>query len=234
MALEDESAETLIKTLYAHGWNNSEIGRAVGRNASMIRQGAVPNAKGYLKPLTPLLPALRTLVATGKGPSVGLTLGQLETGHRATKAGTPAAVRQRAQRLGAAAAPEQQALHVTTNGNKTILKTLDRAAKEGKQVMLTPTFTNVRRSKSSGGKKRGRGRAPTGKGKHEKRAEVPLFQKGGWDAQKLLDRINNPRTSDPWKAGDARGAMKGLAKEIGIVESVGALQRVEIHAFNPT
>lgn len=226
-------AAGLIEALHALGWKNTDIARAVGRDASLIRQGIVPNAKGYTKPLTSLLPALHTLVATGKGPSVALTIGQLETGRRATKAGTPAAVRQRAQRLGTAAAPEQKALHVTTNGNKTILRTLDQAAKEGKHVMLTPTFTNVRRSKSSGGKKHGRGRAPKGKGKHEKRAEVPMFQKGGWDAQKLLDRINNPRPGDPWKAGDARAAMKGLAKEIGIIERVGALQRVEIHAFNP-
>jgi hypothetical protein len=61
-------AERLIAILSARGWSYGRIGQALGRDPSLIRQGALGK-----KPLNNLLPGLGHLVDTGKGPSAALT-----------------------------------------------------------------------------------------------------------------------------------------------------------------
>lgn len=80
-------AQRLIAQLSARGWSYRAIGETVGRDASLIRQGAQGN-----KPLNNLLPGLERLASSGKGPSARLTE-HIEAPRRMSKAGTPARVR---------------------------------------------------------------------------------------------------------------------------------------------
>ncbi len=217
-------AQQLIARLQARGWSYHQLGQLVGRDSSLLRQGALGK-----KPLRNLLSALRQIEATSQGPELVHTLGSLLVPRRQTRAGTPAAVRQRPERVGQGATP---ALHLATkHGNKSILRVLAQAAREGKQVAITGTYRHVRRAHKSGG---GRGRPRKGKGRREPRAEVPLFQKGGYSAQALLDRITQPQPGDPWRAGDALKAIKELTRRMELIEQVGVLEQVEVYAYNLT
>jgi hypothetical protein len=80
-------AQRLIAVLSARGWSYGKIGDVFGRDASLIRQGAIGK-----KPLNNLLPGLESLVNSGKGPSLALTE-RIQAAPRLTKAGTPARVR---------------------------------------------------------------------------------------------------------------------------------------------
>jgi hypothetical protein len=80
-------AQRLIAILSARGWNYHQIGKAVGRDASLMRQGALGR-----KPLNNLLPGLAHLVDTGKGPSAALTE-QIEAPRRQRASNGEAATR---------------------------------------------------------------------------------------------------------------------------------------------
>lgn len=61
-------AQALIAILSGRGWSYGKIGQVLGRDGSLIRQGATGK-----KPLSNLLPGLEHLVDTGKGPSAAFT-----------------------------------------------------------------------------------------------------------------------------------------------------------------
>lgn len=80
-------AERLIGELHARGWKNADIARVLGRDPSLIRQGAIGK-----KPITNLVPGLESLVASGRGSSFALTE-RITPPSRLTSAGAPARVR---------------------------------------------------------------------------------------------------------------------------------------------
>ncbi len=216
-------AQAAIASLKAAGWSYNAIANFVGRDVSLISQiarGAKPGAN--------LAPALEGLAASGRSPMQAALVGAPAIPRRAQR------VREGVQRLGAGPT-ERQAIHRTSGGNEDIKRTLREAAREGKQVQFTGDFSNVKRKrKSPTAGKRARGRAPAGKGLQQKRGEVPIYQKGGYDAQKALDRIEHPGPGDPWKAGDAKGFLRAEAQRMGNIEHVGRFNKVEIHAYNPS
>lgn len=209
-------ARAAIASLKAAGWSYNQIGNIVGRDVSFISQVARGKKEGAA-----IGPALQGLAASGRSPIQAALAGAAPVPRR------PGRVREGVQRVGTG---ERPAIHRTSGGNEDIKRTLRESAKEGKQVQLTGDFSNVKRRGRSGGKV---GRPPAGAGRQERRSEVPIFQKGGYDAKALLDRIEHPQAGDTWKAGDAKGAIRAMAGRMGNIEHVGRLNKVEIHAYNP-
>lgn len=215
------AAQSVISSLLGKGWNKSQLARYVGRDASLISQAA----KGG-KPIENLLPALKHLDSLKGSPSsLALTLGRANVPARQQR------VRQPAQRLGAATTPEaQRPLFIETTGNADARRALEQMAKEGKRIQVTADSTNVKRKQYA----RRKGRPPTGKGAQEKRSEVTLYQKGGYDAQRALDRINNPQPGDSWKPGDVTGFFKAQERAIPGIQHAGTLKNLKIYGYNPT
>lgn len=96
-------AQSLIGTLHSRGWTDSAIGRAVGRDSSLIHQGSTGK-----KPLANALDSLREMVASGaNGPksskSPTFTPSTMPT-PRVRASGQPAAVRQSREEQAARAA----------------------------------------------------------------------------------------------------------------------------------
>src|SRR5579862_812546 len=202
-------AQAAIASLKAAGWSYNAIGNFVGRDVSLISQiarGAKPGAN--------LAPALQGLAASGRSPMQAALVGAPAIPRRAQR------VRQGIERVGAGPS-ERQAIHRTSGGNEDIKATLRQAAREGKQVQVNGDFSNVKRKRNSPkAGKRARGRPQAGQGLHQKRGEVPIYQKGGYDAQAMLDKIEHPGPGDTWKAGDAKGFLRAEAQRMGNIEHV--------------
>ena len=111
-----------IAALHARGWTNEAIGRAVGRDSSLIHQIAVGKKPG--RNLAPALDALRASGTAGpkvarQAPSVA---GRLPEAPRRTRAsGQPARVREPAQyRRWATSAPPRKWGRELPNGQRQI------------------------------------------------------------------------------------------------------------------
>ncbi|MBA2681804.1 MAG: hypothetical protein H0U76_25840 [Ktedonobacteraceae bacterium] len=157
-------AQGLIASLMAQGMNYADIGKAIGRDASYIRQAIVPNAKGYIKPARPSLPALRQLngmVVQGIRPE------RIEVPRRPSKSGGLANVR------GGLIEEKAGGLRVQTKNEGFLMTQIRAAADKGQWVSMRMRFDKVTW---------GRGN------EKERHANVQMY-KNGYSAQALLDRV---------------------------------------------
>lgn len=192
MAQPSEQA-MLIASLQAKGYSIKDIAGLTGRTPRYIqhardsviktgRGGKLVSGKGQN-----LVPALKQLDEKGK-----LSPAQIP-GARKTRAGTKAKVR---------------------TGTKTV------TTKKG----VTSTVTNVKRgpatlkraiADAAKGNKRVRwdvhGKVKSKSDRKGRPGWVSGHLPSGWNAQMLLDRINNPHPSDGWKAGDVNAALAEIA-----------------------
>jgi hypothetical protein len=197
-------AARLITALHTRGWTDSAIGRAVGRDSSLIAQGA----RGA-KPLHNLIPAFKELTASGQAPpSASERAPRVSVPRRTGRAGTTAKVR-------AAGKTQLGGTNIeyrTKKGYKTLQRELRAAERQNKQVAMRLRFQHVK-SKS--------------RDKRDRHREVELFSKGGWDAQRLLNELNSHNY-----AGDPAQALTELAQALPYMEDVRGLESVEIVTFD--
>jgi hypothetical protein len=158
-------AQELIASLMSQGMNYADIGKAIGRDASYIRQAMVPNAKGYVKPARPALPALQQLNGLRER---GITPEKaIEVPRRASKAGGLANVR------GGLIEEKAGGLRVQTKHEGFLMTQIREAADKGQWVSMRVRFDKVTW---------GRGN------EKEKHANVQMY-KNGYSAKALLDRV---------------------------------------------
>jgi len=158
-------AQELIASLMASGMNYADIGKAIGRNASYVRQAMVPNGKGYVKPARPAIPALQQLngmVQRGERPEKAI-----EVPRRASKAGGLANVR------GGLIEEKLGGLRVQTKHEGFLLNQIREAADKGQWISMRMRFDKITW---------GRGN------EKEKHGNVNMY-KNGYSAKALLDRV---------------------------------------------
>lgn len=192
-------AAEAIAALRLQGWNYSQIGKALGVNPSLVRQAINPSPGQKQKPLTKYVPALQGL--QGKKPGAAPTTAL--PAKRTTKSGKVAGVRKGVQEFKTKKGQQHVAARVK-KGPKTLRRAIERAAKQGKNLkwdvqfkrMVTKSDTELENAWATG--------------------KLP----DGWDAQTLLDRIDNPQAGDNWRAGDVNAALIDILKEQNIGESL--------------
>lgn len=201
------TSKAAIDTLLMGGWNKTQIAHFLGRDVSLVSQ-----VSRGIKPGANLLPALNSLISAGASPGKALMMSKPEIETRQQR------VRQGVKTVGTGLTPQEQALHVTSGGEKTVIKALRAAEARGQKVQITPDFTNVKRKHGSGKK---RGRAP----RKVKEGGVPIGEKGGRDPGKLADAIERDGLA---------ATMKSIAQQNGNIERVGSFRRVEVHSYIPS
>lgn len=184
-------ASEAIAGLLADGWNYAQIGKALNVNPSLIRQAINPSAGQKQKPLHKYVPALQGL--QGKKP--GAKPGALP-GARTTKAGKPAKVRGGIKSFTTKKGVQHTVVSVK-KGPATLKRVIRDAAKSGKRVRWDVHFKKLKVYPDQ----------------PPKEGWASGHLPHGWDAQTLLDRIENPQESDNWKAGDVNGALIEIIKE---------------------
>lgn len=170
------SSQTEIQALRAQGFTDTQIGRAVGRDSSLISQ----IGKGA-KPGRNLETALRSLVEAGARPGDKATV---QPTARTGKGGAAARVRQ----SGKTALPGGNVLVEAKARGKNLLAQLRAAAKQGKGVSFSAGVRRIKRYKDS---------------QNVRGQEVSVFGKGGYDAGKFLASVegqpgfdaNNPQAA---------------------------------------
>jgi hypothetical protein len=201
-------AARLIGQLHARGWSDAQIGRAVGRNSSLIHQGATGR-----KPLNNLVPGLRAL-AEGTAPAPGPRERApiVEAARRTTTSGGEAKVRRGVQKL-----PGNNVLVETRRGYKTIKQQLQAAARRGKQISFTMSFQTLKAyGKSTSGK------STSGRG------EVHLYSKGGWSAARVLARLDELDYDQ-----NPAQALTALAGDLPEVDEARGLSDITLLTFDP-
>lgn len=137
---EQREAQLLIHELRAAGWTDQAIGRAVGRNSSLIYQGGTG-----AKPLNNLLSSLREMVASGvQGPKVARSLPFVPTPpeSRLRASGQPARVREgrdRHEQAVAAGRASGQARRIPAEDRASV-----RELPNGQRVIAGDTVASVR------------------------------------------------------------------------------------------
>ena len=148
-------------------WSYAAIGRALGVDSSYVSQVA----RGAKKPNAETTAVFKELARTRKAPPApSETTPRFERPRRKTVEGTPAKVRGKA----VTPLPEGNRLFETKRGFKTLMSNLQRAAKQGKGASLTITFATLQ---------------GYGKRTDLKNAEVNLFTHAGWDAARVVARL---------------------------------------------
>lgn len=209
MALSEQAR--LIHSLYAKGYTNRQLADLTGRSARYITQardsetkpGKASGGKGQN-----LIPILRQLDEKGKASPSAIPE------RRKTKGGTTAKVRKGVATTTTVSGKERTILTVK-KAPATIRRFIQDAAKKGQYVKWTVT-----------------GKVKTKSDKKGHRGNVTDSTPGGWTAQALLNRIDNPAPGDKWNAGDVIGALKhiGIASQHGAVTSVTNIEEIRLSA----
>ncbi len=221
MARYPSDAARLIAQLKARKtpWSNAAIGRALGINSSYISQVM----SGAKRPTTAITGAFRALSRTRKAPPApSETTPRIEHAGRTTAEGTPATVRKPATtylekkttRDGRIVDDKDgNILYETKRGWKTLMKNLQRAAEQGKGVSLTITFATL----ESYGQRTGL-----------RNAEVNLFTHAGWNASRVVDRLNALGYAD-----NPTAALTQLTYEMVLgVEGAGKITNVVMQTYS--
>jgi len=208
MAKYPSDAARMIAQLKARKtpWSNAAIGRALGIDSSYVSQVA----RGAKHPTEAMVGAFRELSRSRKAPPTpSETTPRVARAGRKTAEGTPAKVRPKAT----TALSDGNIIYETKRGWKTLMRNLQRAAKQGKGVSLTITFATL----ESYGQRTGL-----------KNAEVNLFTHAGWNAARVVDRLdalgyaNNPT-----------GALTQLTYEmVPGVEGAGKITNVVMQTYS--
>lgn len=188
-------AAELIAGLRVQGWNNAQIGRALGIDSSLVRQAYNPSPGQKQKPLTKYVPALQQL----QGQKPGAKPAALPA-RRTTKSGTTAKVRQGIKNV-TTKRGRQEFTARAKKGPKTLRKAIEKAAKQGKKVGADVNF------------KKGKAKSPDDKAVRARDISNAWLSTGTHDAKSLLNRIDNPGQGDNWKAGDVNAALAQIARE---------------------
>lgn len=205
----------LIQSLYAKGYTNQQLATLTGRSARYITQardsevkvgkgGKVSSGKGQN-----LIPVLKQLNEKGKVSPAAIPE------RRKTKSGQVAKVRKGVTTQVTKQGKERTITSVK-KGPATLRRSIQDAASKGQAVKWT--VSGKVRTKSD--PKRGH------------KGYVTDSTPGGWDAQSLLNRIDNPRPGDTWKAGDVNGALTaiGVTSQHGAVTSISSVEGVSLWA----
>lgn len=208
MAELTESAG-LILELHMNGWNDAQIGRALGINGSLVRQAYNPSKGGRQKPLTKYQPALRELLNKRPGEKASSL-----PGRRTTKSGEAAAVRKGVNAFTTKKGSERLQAR-GKNAPASNRRVINDAARKGKNLRWDVKFNTVKTDSDEKG--------------HE--GWVSGHLPSNWTAADLMDRVNNPQAGDNWKAGDVNGALTALALEQNASHIIGATGRAEISLY---
>ncbi len=206
MATPSEQAR-LVQSLYAKGYTNKQLAALTGRSERYItqaRDAVMTTGKGGK-------------VSSGKGQNLIAVLKQLDEKGKAspsaiperrkTKSGQVAKVR-KGVIITKTAKGKERTITTVKKGPATLRKSIQDAAKKGQSVK----WTNNGKVKTKSDKKGHKG-------------YVTDSTPGGWSAQALLDRIDNPQASDNWKPGDVNTALAEIAvrSQHGAVTSISAI-----------
>ena len=201
------NSQASILQLRERGFTDTQIGRLVGRDSSLIKQ--ISTGK---KPGANLADTLASFLAKPKAD-----VQRVEVPRRLSKAGTVAEVRSGVRQI---VPGMTDRVKITTKAGRTAqLKQLRKLPKDAK-VFLTATVKSIQYSPDfvSGG--------TTADSKVSKDNEVDLFAKGGWNAGKLLERVE--------AAGGNGKALNAVILEqiqsLPFVESVQGIGRLEMRA----
>ncbi len=206
-----EMTETaaLVLELHMRGWNDAQIGRALGINGSLVRQSYNPSKGGRQKPLTKYQPALRELRNKRPGEKAS-SLPQ----RRKTKSGGTAAVRKGVKSVTTKSGSER--LHARgKNARASNKRVISGASGKGSGLRWDIKFNRLR----------------TKSDKVVENGWMSGHLPSGWTADTLQERINNPQEGDNWKAGDVNGALTALAMEQNAGSIVSATGRAEISIY---
>lgn len=110
-------------------------------------------------------------------------------------------------------------LLVETSQKKVLQKQLAQAAARGQKVSIMPRFSFLGRGKGSDG--------VVGQGDDE----VRLWARG-WDADKVMDRVMNPKPGDTYAPGDFNGFMEQQATRVGGVEGARGLLGIKLNVWD--
>jgi len=204
----------LVASLYAKGYTNQQLATLTGRSARYITQardsqttvgkgGKVSSGKGQN-----LIPILKQLDEKGKVSPAAIPE------RRKTKSGQVAKVRKGVTTQMTKKGKERTITSVK-KGPATLKKSIQEAAKKGQTVKWTIT-----------------GKVKTKSDKKGHKGHVTDSTPGGWEAQDLLDRIDNPGPDDNWQAGDVNAALAAIAVESqhGAVTSISAIEGISLWA----
>jgi len=201
----------LIASLYGKGYSNKQLAALTGRSAryitqardSQVKAGKAAGGKGQN-----LIPILKQLDEKGKASPAAIPE------RRKTKSGQVAKVRKGVTTTTTKKGKERTITSVK-KGPATLRRSIKDAASKGQTVKWTVT-----------GKVKTKSDPPGHKG------HVTDSTPGGWDAQTLLDRIDNPQAGDNWKAGDVNGALAsiGVSSQHGAVTSISNIEGVSLWA----
>jgi hypothetical protein len=184
-------ASEAIAGLLADGWNYAQIGKVLGVNPSYVRQAINPSPGQKQKPMVKYVSVLQGL----QGRKPGAKPGALPE-KRVTKAGKPAGVRKGVKTVTTRKGVQHTIVSVR-KGPATLKRAIRDAAKSGKRVRWDIHYKKLKVYPDQPPKEGwASGHLPP-----------------GWDAQKLIDRIENPQESDGWKPGDVNGALTEIIKE---------------------
>lgn len=216
MAQPSEQAR-LIQSLYAKGYTNQQLAVLTGRSARYITQardsevkvgksGKVSSGKGQN-----LVPILKQLNEKGK------VLPSAIPERRKTKSGQVARVRKGVTTTTTTKGKERT-ITTVKKGPATLRRSIQEAAKKGESVKW-----------SIGG------RVKTKSDKKGHKGNVTDSTPGGWNAQALLNRIDNPQMGDNWKAGDINAALSEIAvrSQHGSVTSISGITGITLWAEEP-
>jgi hypothetical protein len=205
------SNQARVEALRAKGWTNASIGRALGRDHSLIRQVGAGT-----KPGANLTQGLARLERRKSVPARGATVKPAPAPRRARSTGGPAAVRQSAPIFPSGV----QVAEVRSRRTSTIARAIRRAADAGRKVSLTLTFETVVGYGGSGSWSQTGPAGPQPKGEHD-RGEIRLAGRLAIDARDLQRRIDE-------HGGDDFAALTELASEVAGIESARGLITIEL------
>jgi hypothetical protein len=194
MAKQSEQAR-LVHSLLNKGYSVKDLATLTGRSSRYITQardsvekvgkgGKILSGKGQN-----LIPALKQLNDKGK-----LSPAQIPQ-RRVTKSGQIAKVRKGVTTV-ITAKGKQRTITNVKKGSTTLKQSIKDAADKNQHIKW-----NIKGKVKTKSDKKGHSGYVTG--------HTPF----GWNARELLDRIDNPKEGDNWKAGDVNGALIALAVE---------------------
>ncbi len=195
MAEQSEQAR-LVAALQSKGYTINQIAALTGRSPRYITQardsvqkvgkgGKIASGKGQN-----LIPALKSLNEKGK-----LSPAQMPE-RRKGKTGNVARVRKGTKTITTA----KGVTHTVTNvkrGPKTLKKAITEAAKNDKRLQWRINYKKMKKYPD----------------KDPEQGWASGHLPSGWNAQTLLDRINNPQPGDDWQPGDVNAALSSITIE---------------------
>jgi hypothetical protein len=210
---QSEQAQ-LIQSLYQKGYSNQQLATLTGRSARYItqaRDSEVKVGKGGK-------------VSSGKGQNLILLLKQLDEKGKVS----PSAIPERRKTKGGQVAKvrkgvttqmtkkgKERTITTVKKGPVTLRRSIQEAAKKGQSVKWTIS-----------------GKVKTKSDKKGHKGNVTDSTLGGWSAQALLDRIDNPQSGDGWSSGDVNTALAEIAiqSQHGAVTSISAITETVLWA----